>query len=279
MPLPFRSSIIIQLDAQNAWAEHKVYTNAVTAQGGVLSDVSTRASLRFLSQWKRYGQLQKSYFIGLLCGDFSALKAPAFDITGNYGMTLPNFLSADYAENVGLTTNGSKYINTACAASYGSVSSVSGLVYASNIGTGAAATISLMGASDASTTNVFQQRSRSGSAPGNFALANGTSAFTVSSSISAGDSGLWGMSSISTTDLRVFKNGAQAGGIQTGARSGSLTTKSIYVGAHNNNGTAAQFEAAATFKFFEYGAGRTPTEMNTAYQIIQEFENTLSRAN
>ena len=79
---------------------------------------------------------------------------------------------------------------------------------------------------------------------------------------------------ISTTSFKGFKN-TTLGNTVTNS-TGSLTTKSIFIGAENNNGTATSF-SNREYALASIGDGLTDTQASNFYTAVQAFQTTLSR--
>jgi hypothetical protein len=79
---------------------------------------------------------------------------------------------------------------------------------------------------------------------------------------------------ISSTSLKGFKNSTLSATVTN--TSGSLTNKSIYIGAENNNGTGASF-SNREYAFASIGDGLTDTQASNFYTAVQAFQTTLSR--
>lgn len=113
-----------------------------------------------------------------------------------------------------------------------------------------------------STTTNFQMRCTSNGAG---AIGNGTiGAFT----------GLFSGSRVSSTDIRVFQNGAQIGSTAVTANANVLCNLNMYVGTNNNNGAASSFIAAQEC-FFYVAIGLTTSEMATLYTLTQTLQTNI----
>jgi hypothetical protein len=81
-----------------------------------------------------------------------------------------------------------------------------------------------------------------------------------------------------STIFKSYRNGTQLGVTNTNTNSNDITTcdKSVYVGAINLNGTAAQF-SNYEISLASIGDGLTDTEASNFYTAVQAFQTTLSR--
>ena len=82
----------------------------------------------------------------------------------------------------------------------------------------------------------------------------------------------------SSTVFKSFRNGTQLGATNTATNSNDITTcnKSMYIGALNFNGSAAQFSNYEQ-AFASIGDGLTDAEAATLYTIVQQFQTSMGR--
>jgi hypothetical protein len=88
-------------------------------------------------------------------------------------------------------------------------------------------------------------------------------------------SGFFIGSKTSNSDRRLFYNGVLRA-TNTASDTNTLSTRTVYIGAINNNGTAAFF-GNRQCAFFSIGDGLTSAEAFAYYQIVQSFQTTLGR--
>lgn len=83
-------------------------------------------------------------------------------------------------------------------------------------------------------------------------------------------------SRVSSTDLRIFKNGSQSGATQTASNGGTRSNIKLYIGARNISNAGNGF-VNRNFALAGYGTGFTSSQASTFYTLTQTLQTTLSR--
>jgi len=87
--------------------------------------------------------------------------------------------------------------------------------------------------------------------------------------------GLFQANRISSTEMKLFRNGTA---INTDTQSSNgVSTRSIYVGGYNQGSGGAQYPTDRECAFASIGDGMTDAEASTFYDIVQDFQTALSR--
>lgn len=84
-------------------------------------------------------------------------------------------------------------------------------------------------------------------------------------------------SRISSTDLRIFKNGSQLGSTQTSANTGTRSNIKIFIGARNVSNAGNGF-VNRNFALAGFGLGFNTTQALNFYNLTQTFQTALGRA-
>lgn len=273
--------------------EAAAWASAVTANGGTVGS-SLAAVSKFCYAIDTAGIRSRFVRLNLFCGsNLNACLVPlyrGFSRTGTqYGNTTDtnnNFVSGDYAEtgsSGGLTGNGStKYLLCGSVLPQVDRSSSHMMVYGSSLTsplTGDRVTIGAEGASVAGVTLVAHRDGASNTVSRYFSANNNTgSPWVEGTSVGSGfaDGCLMG-TAISSTDLRMYRNGSQIGSTQTANRgTGAQTSTSLPVFAFSSNGTILAY-SAARLRGYSVGLGMTSSQASSYYTALQNFQTSLLR--
>ena len=85
--------------------------------------------------------------------------------------------------------------------------------------------------------------------------------------------GFWTINRVNTTNIQLYNRATK---VVDSAQTNGMSTRSIYVGARNNAGTADRF-SDREFAFASIGDGLSTTEASNFYTAVQAFQTTLSR--
>lgn len=83
-------------------------------------------------------------------------------------------------------------------------------------------------------------------------------------------------SRISSTDLRLFKNGSQIGSTATTTNNGVRSSLNVYIGARNVSNSPNYF-TGRNFALAGMSKGLTTTEVSDMYTVVQQFQTLLGR--
>ncbi len=253
---------------------------AVAADTGTVSAGTQTAMSTFIVGAKADSIWSKLLRVSLPCGDFAASKVPQKATVGASRDTFTNIVSGDYAENLGVSTDGStKYI----ASGYTPSEAVGGLAFY------------LRTAQTSNTTGRFMGGSQNAGATQNFSIRgnrsslNGSSSGTVSAAWGGGSAasncaraggvsvGLWHIVRRGTTDAELYLNGVSVATSATSITPATPSGQLLWM-CLNSGGTPALFLEASTYTggMFVTDA-MNGTEALAFYNRVQAFQTALSR--
>lgn len=251
-------------------AETVSWRDRVVTNGGTVSSATLLAVDAFVRGCKSDSIWTKLSRVNLFCGDqLAACLVPLVVGSGNATETGSGFVSGDYAESTGLTTNAVKYLDTGfdpySAGQYaamgvylgGTVSSAGGVVL------GARGTTS-------QTYAICNQSS----------LASGTWGGSLTSNSAVGPTiltaGYWATGRTNQSDLYLAKDGATVATFSTSTTPVQPSpARGLYVGGLDNNGSPGS-RAAAVVRGYLVGP-LSAAEHALVYARILAFQTTLGR--
>lgn len=248
------------------------WVSRVQGQGSDVTGSGVQTAVgNFIIGLKTYNLRTKTLRIGVYAGDAKeALKAPLINDRGSTTDTLTAFVDANYTSN-GLIGGAGKrietgYNNTASGhdsndfamAVYNRTASNTGSIEIGSGSTGDVNATGLIEISNAGTSYGFSGNQT------NFPSA------TDSNGV-----GLYVVSRVSSTDLRLFKNGSQIGStVTTGG--GGLSGFNVWV--HDANLSNSSWLASARqLCFYGIFKGLTTTDVANLYSIVQALQTALGR--
>lgn len=246
-------------------ADAQAFFDRVTTAGGSLSATEKTAVNKLVLDLKGYSIWSKMKAIYPMVGASSAacaqnLKSSSFTGTFSGGWT--------YA-STGVTPNGSTgYMDTTLIPS---TNLTSGNVHASvYIRTNTAAgTKQELGSNTSIANEEFSLIVRF---TGDLAYPIIGGAFYPSYS-NNNSQGFWTINRVNTTNIQYYNRATK---VVDSAQTNGMSTRSLYVGARNNTGTADRFSDREC-AFASIGDGLNSTEASDFYTAIQAFQTTLSR--
>jgi hypothetical protein len=250
------------------------YAARVAAVGGSLPVSAYRAyNYLFSSLVNTMGLNPANLYAHTFDGGINGIVVPAFNRAGAVGnATNVGYVSGDYSDADGLVQNGSngKYLDSQLGLSdvpitcFGFGAYYSGPVLQPRF---------LFGGAFTGNTNLVALERNNTSGVGNaVGRRNNSTANAVPGAAAATAVARLAFSSASSTDLRLFRNGAQDGATQTGSRSVGANSVNIVFGAYRIESGAVAFGVNATQVFSLIGIGSmTPTQMAQLDAIVREF--------
>ena len=85
--------------------------------------------------------------------------------------------------------------------------------------------------------------------------------------------GMWTINRLNTSNIQYYNRGTK---VVDSAQTNGMSSRTLYVGARNNLGTADRF-SDRQFAFASIGDGLSSTNMTDFYTAVQAFQTTLSR--
>lgn len=254
-------------------ADAAAWAAAVTSAGGTYSAGTLAAVSAFCVSAKANSYWTKLTRINLLCGDqLTAALVPLKVGGGNATDTNNNFVSGDYTEATGLTSNGTtKYLNTGLLANALTANSTHLAVYnrSSSLATGGA-NRGAIGAFDG--TNFFRTF-----APETDHTAYDDQYNNGSGRVSAALSTPYGFivgTRTASNAHALYRNGTSLASNATSAA--ALPSLAIYVCAFNSSGSATT-GGVHPLSAYSIGAGLSSTDVTNFNTDMQVFQTALSR--
>lgn len=282
--------------ASGVHPEAAAWRSAVVAAGGGTPSAATmRAVSKLCADIDAAGIRDRFYRLGIMAGpSLTAALVPLYRGTSRtgtqYGGTTDTnvgpFVSGDYAEtgaSGGLTGNGSsKYLTTglttaalpSLSTGHLSAYAMTGFSTASAYGLVASFSSGFVG------TNYYGIESNAGNVSGTMSGSWGA-AFSGRIQVTAANGagiGFVGVSRVSSTDSRVYRNGAQIGSTQTN----TVTTNANDGGGFSVFASLAQtgaiaFAAAVRLGGYSIGSGLSDAQMASYNTAMQAFQTALGR--
>ena len=106
-----------------------------------------------------------------------------------------------------------------------------------------------------------------------YAINKNTYAYSAYGNV-ANSLGFYNATTVASSVSKLFKNGTV---ILSGNTDNVLSTRPIYIGAYNNQGTGAAGFSNRQYAFASIGDGLTDTEAANLYTAVQRFQTTLGR--
>jgi hypothetical protein len=255
-------------------SDYAAFYSRVINAGGSLTTTEQAATLQLVLDLKSYGLWSKMEAIYPMVGASAAacrqnLKSNSFTGTFTSGWT--------YA-STGVTPNGtSAYMDTNFLPSTSFTNNNTHIsVYSRTNADKASACIigTSKNANFIPLITIYSRDSSSGYTMDSYSYVNNR--ITTSSTLSS--AAFFINSRTTSTIFKSYRNGTQLGVTNTNTNSNDITTcdKSVYVGAINLNGTAAQF-SNYEISLASIGDELTDTEASNFYTAVQAFQTTLSR--
>jgi hypothetical protein len=284
--MPMNNRILRPL-ASGVHPEAAAWRSAVVANGGSVSASTVRAVSNFCAAIDAAGIRDKFYRLNLFCGNsdasLNAVRTPLYrgqSLAGTqYGNALDtnnNFVPDDYAETgasgglIGNTTT--KYLNTGLAPDALPTVATGHLAFWTRGGSVGGARRVLGTLVSVVAERFFMDR-RPVANSGDLIYLGSLPASNTTDDATAG---LFSGSRVSATDLRLFKDGVQAGGTQTGSATITAHDKPFFVFAGNANGSPiAYYERRLAA--YSIGDGMTAAQMLSYYNALNTFMGALSR--
>lgn len=141
----------------------------------------------------------------------------------------------------------------------------------------AAANNYLMGASSAPPVNINPRFSLITNAT-NVASYDHANVPSVNVAHGSDTTGFFIASRISSTDIRMYRNGSQLGATFTTPASGNLSSSSVFIFAANNGVGTAQAPTNKECAFASIGDGLTTAQVEEYNRIVQNYQQRLGRA-
>jgi len=261
------------------------WARRVVTNGGSVSQPTLRSVSAFCDAIDRAGIRDRFYRLNLFCGaGLSACLVPLYrgqSLVGTqYGGTTDTnngpFVSADYTETgasgglIGNTTT--KYLNTGLAPNALPQVTTGHLSFWTRGGS-VAAVRRPIGTEATVTANRFLLDRRPTANAGDLSHWGSLAAGNNTDDSTAG---LFSGSRTSATDLRLYKNGAQIGGTQTGSATMTAHAHPFLVFAGNVNGTPGNYYERR-MAAYSIGDGLTGAQMTSFYNALNTFMGAMSR--
>lgn len=253
-------------------AELADWVSRVQGRGSDVTGSGVQTAVRnFIVGMKTDGLWTKSKRIGVYAGDARvALEAPLLNLRGATTDTLTGFVDANYTSN-GLVGGSGKRINTGYnnTATGNDGNDISFAVYNRSASNTGSFEIGSGNTGDVNAT-VALEISNGGTTYG--FLGNQTNYVNQADS---NGTGLYVLSRVSSTDLRVFKNGSQLGStVTTGA--GAVSGFDVWVHDANLSNSSWGF-SARQLAFYGIFTGLTTTDNANLYTRVQALQTALGR--
>lgn len=248
-------------------AETTTWAAAVTTASGTITTAERAAVDTFVTDLKVIG-ISKFLWVNPRTGDYAASKVPVIKAFGA-NETHTGFGSGDYSRTVGLTGGTNKYLDTgltpstATGLAAGSVCAFAALTNAT-VDTYKAAFFTTDG------TNVLALYPYYASGITVKAFASGGPQTFVSSNTG----GLVVVSRTSTTDLRAYRNGVQAGSVYTTTSAATPPTTHVYM-FRDPAGTQANSDHSITLSGL--ATGLTPADVANLNIARINLDSALNR--
>ncbi|AFY72016.1 hypothetical protein Pse7367_3793 (plasmid) [Thalassoporum mexicanum PCC 7367] len=244
--------------------------NIITA-GGTISSAAIAASDQLVRGLKADGLWNLLQEVYPFCGDFNAALVKLKTVTGQNVLTNHNFVSGDYIESTGLTSNGTtKYLGTDFTPSIHSGDDFSLGVYCPDASTDSNAI--------ACRNSIASRRQLLAPRSGGSTISYLVDSDRVDSGTLSTSNGAFGslIGSKLGTNLEAYQNGVS---VISGAVVASPTKPTVeyFVFALNDNG-AVSTHSATTYSFGFIGDGLTDTQVTSLHNRILAFQQSLGRA-
>ena len=252
-------------------AETQKWRDLVYGNGGTVNDLSMGYLDTTVRALKQYGLFKKLRMWNPVMGNnINSMVVPLVRDVGSIIHTNNAIVAADYAENLGVKTDGgTKYINTGFAPDAAPTMGIS--CYLRTAVTG---TVVMIGCRDSGTTQVYRII-RSGTTSGG--AIGGTSLATVSDVANTPAAFYHGVRGGSTSNL-LYRNGAQVGTESTSTTPAGNSSQ-MYVLCQNSSAGANSFLPINSY-IAGYGVDdgtMTATDVLNYYNAIQALQTSLGR--
>jgi hypothetical protein len=249
------------------------YAANIATAGGSISAASLAANDQLVRNLKAANVWDKLHEIYTFSGDFAAALVKLKTVTGQITLTNNNFVSGDFAENAGLTGNGSsKYLQTGYIPStHGTTNSTSMGVW--NHAASAAGGAVHIGAVTGS--NASRQAMNAPFTDGRFYFdAYDVTTGRTSSGVLATPYGLLVGSRRGATDAEIYRNGASLATSSSGG--GTKPSHELFMFALNISGSPSS-HVSHRMSFGLVGLGLTDADVLSLYLSALVFQQTMVR--